>query len=378
VPKPPEERFGRRLTVSDQPVAFSLWPSRKGGRGYVLQPEVLSNSPWDVIEYRIKEKYPANSKIRKACLSFLEQAKNFYFASQTYTLSSKPLLLYYAFLNLAKAYILYRGVANDLDLAGHGVAEDKKNSRKFTQAKINLFPSTATRKNIVDLFGQALGAKPLTNQISLQVIKHIVPQIVIGHRLWSAASGKAFKFIRCERIDFRSGRRTKQIWLRLCIKRDDIRAANISHTRFAKLTKLSQLFHEVSPRDQSLAVRCIIYEQKKPTAYTRRPSDRLHDLVRLISPELWTIIRSTPPYRRYYLNLFSPVNKRLNPLIAIYLLSFYLGSVTRYRPYEFEKIQDSTYGMFIAEFLETEGLQFWYKLACEFGQQSVSLPAVVH
>jgi YaaC-like Protein len=89
------------------------------------------------------------------------------------------------------------------------------------------------------------------------------------------------------------------------------------------------------------------------------PAIDCHRLVELIRPELWTIVRSTPPYRRYYLTLFSPSNKRLNPIIAVYLLCFYLGSVTRYRPHEFEKIQDSKYGMFIAEFLETEGLQFW-------------------
>ena len=227
MPKPPEERTGRRLVISGQPVSFSLWPTRKGVRGYVLQPEVLSNSPWDVIEYRIKEKYGARSKIRKACLSFLEQAKNFYFASQTFNLSSRPLLLYYAFLNLAKAYILYSGTAANLDKAEHGVAEENARSRKFEQAIVKLFPASVRRRNVVDLFGQALGVKPLSNQTSLRVVKHIFPQIVIGHRLWSAASGKAFKFVRCERIEFRQGRRSRRIWLRVSVKRDDIRASNL-------------------------------------------------------------------------------------------------------------------------------------------------------
>ena len=166
--------------------------------------------------------------------------------------------------------------------------------------------------------------------------------------------------------------------IRLCVTRDDLRASNISHTKFSKLAKLDKQFHEVAARDITLGQRCVLYEQKTPITYTRRPSDRLHDLVKLISPQLWSIIRSTPPYRRYYLNLLSPSDRRVHPLISIYLLCFYLGSVTRYRPHEFEKVQQSKYGMFVAEFLETEGLQFWYKVACEFGQQNVSLPAVVH
>jgi hypothetical protein len=375
VPKPPDARTGRRLLVGNRRLVFSFWPTSKGARGYVLQPEVLTNSPWDVIEYRIKDRYDARSKSRKICLSFLEQAKNFYFASQSTGASSRPLLLYYSFLNLAKAYILYQGKASDLDRAAHGVSEK---AARFDQAKVKVFRATARDKNVVDLFGQALGEKPLSADLSLKVVGHLFPQIVIGHRLWAAASGKTLKFFRCELIEFRHDKRSRQIWLRVCITRDDLRASTISHRQFARLTRLDTHFKEVSPSDYALGRRCVVYEQKTPVTYSRRPSDKLHDLVAFLSPHVWPIVRSMPPYRRYYLNLLSPLQRRVNPLIAIYLICFYLGSVTRYRPHEFEKIQDSKYGMFVAEFLETEGLQFWYKMACEFSQQSVSSPAVVH
>lgn len=375
MPKLPDERTGRNLLVGDRPVIFSFWPTNKGRRGYILQPEVLTNSPWDVIEYRIKDKYSAHSKSRKTCLSFLEQAKNFYFAAQSTGASSKPFLLYYSFLNLAKAYILYLGTSTDLDRAMHGVNE---RSARFEQAKVNISRATAQRKNIVDLFAQALGRKALATDLSFKVIGHLFPQIVIGHRLWSAASGKATKFIRCERIEFRHAKKSKQIWVRICVSRDDLRASKLSHQKFAKLARLEKHFREISPNDHSLGRRLVVYEQKKPISYSRRPTDKLHELVSLLSPHVWSIIRSMPPYRRYYLNTLSPLQRRVHPLLAVYLICFYLGSVTRYRPHEFGKIQDSKYGMFIAEFLETEALQFWYKMACEFGQQSVSSPAVVH
>jgi hypothetical protein len=73
----------------------------------------------------------------------------------------------------------------------------------------------------------------------------------------------------------------------------------------------------------------------------------------------------------------SPVDRRIPSLLGAYLFAYYLGSVTRYRPFDFENIKDSQYGMFVAEFIETQGQQFWYQMATEFLEQNVSLPAVL-
>jgi hypothetical protein len=290
---PPPERAGTPLRISGQRINFSQWPTRKGGRGYVLQPEVLSNAPWDVIEYAIKGKYGSRSSNRKVCLSFLEQAKAFYFASETYDEAARPLLLYYSFLNLAKCFIQYTGTEPDLDNAQHGLWE-RRGREAFFGSTVNAAKTSATKKNVFDLLGQSLGLNALSTNKSYKVIKHLIPQIVIGHRLWSSASAKAQKFVRCDRISFRHHKGQRHIWIRILIRRDDIRSCNLAS------------------------------------------------------------------------------------LLAVYALVFYLGSVARYRPYEYENIKDSIYGMFIAEFIETQGQQFWYALASEFLKQSVSLPAVLH
>jgi YaaC-like Protein len=374
---PPIERSGTSLRIRGQQVSFSNWPTKKGKRGYILQPEVLSNSPWDVIDYAIKAKYKSRNPHRNVCISFLEQAKAFYFASETYDDAASPLLLYYSFLNLAKCFVLFNGALSNLDNAEHGLTV-KKNSSIFSGASLIAFPATNRHKNIFDLFGRSLGLTPLSSNKSFHVIKHIIPQIVIGHRLWSAASNKASKFVRCQNISFRHDQSNKLIWLRVGVDRDDIRACNLSQATFSKLSGLSIDFRQVTPERSRLAERYVIFEQKSPMAYTRRPSDKLHDLVSDLKARVWPIVRSVPPYRRYYLNLMSPSSRRLHSLLSVYAFAFYLGSVTRYRPFDYEKIKDSSYGMFVAEFIETQGQQFWFQMASEFLKQSVSLPAVPH
>jgi hypothetical protein len=372
----PAERSGRALRISGQRVNFTPWPTKSGKRGKILQPEVLSSSPWDVIDYAIKSNYSARSLQRKACLSFLEQAKAFYFASETQDEAASPLLLYYSFLNLAKCFILFTGTVTNVDDAQHGLSL-RRRSAAMTGAVIEAFRASTRYKNIYDLFGQALGLPALSTNKAFRVIKHIIPQIVIGHRLWMSVAKKAPKFVRCEQINFRHNKKQKQIWLRICVNRDDIRSCNLSHAQFSHFAGVQAGYKEIAPSNEELGKRCVVFEQKLPTSYARRPSDVLSDVAASLNSDVWQIVRSIPPYRRYYLNLMSPVDRRIPSLLGVYLFAYYLGSVTRYRPFDFENIKDSRHGMFVAEFIETQGQQFWYQMATEFLEQNVSLPAVL-
>lgn len=377
MPKLPDQRRGTDLVISKRRLDFSRWPTTKRRKAYTLQPEVLSNSPWDVIEYKIKEKYRAKNKQRSACLAFLEQAKDFYFASDNHAISSRPLLLYYSFLNLAKSFILFKGIEDDLDRAMHGLSEDRQpHSRTFLKATLKAHPSKPSGRNIFDLFGRALGGSQLQSTKSLRVVKHLIPQVVIGHRLWAAASGQAERFLRCQRIELRHSKLTKELWLRILIAPDDLDRCGVSHSGFLKRAGLAN-FREVKPHQAASERGWLVFEQTKPISYTRRPSDEVHTLVKVLEAKVWPVVRAVPDYRRYYLSVYSPATSRLHPILSVYALCFYLGSVTRYRPDEFEMVQDSRYGMFVAEFLATQARQFWYHMASEFGQQLVSSPAVV-
>jgi hypothetical protein len=64
-------------------------------------------------------------------------------------------------------------------------------------------------------------------------------------------------------------------------------------------------------------------------------------------------------------------------MLSVYLLMFFLGSVTRYSPLYFEDLLDSKYGPLFETFLSEAPLQFLYLMASEILGREVSKPAII-
>ena len=123
----------------------------------------------------------------------------------------------------------------------------------------------------------------------------------------------------------------------------------------------------------------LCFQQKSVKKYTHRSADVVMQLVAIIRHELWKNILSVPPYRKYYVYM-SPSSEsgdRLAQLLSIYCTFYYLGSVTRYRPYVFDTIQKGEYGAHIQEILTNLPNQFIYLMASEFAQQEVTRAAII-
>ena len=75
---------------------------------------------------------------------------------------------------------------------------------------------------------------------------------------------------------------------------------------------------------------------------------------------IWSVL--TANGYRHYLGAV-PQRYRLPQLATIYAVMFYLGSVTRYRPYDYETILGGRYAWLVEEFLATQPTQFLYLLA---------------
>src|SRR5438552_1418487 len=133
MPLPPA-RIGQRLQIKKRPIPFSFWPSRQGRRHYALQSLLFALDPWAVIKRGIEEECPKGR--RPEALACLEQARDFYSsATQAGIVASRPLTLYYSFMNLAKAFCLTRGARTTFDQAQHGISEQRHpNARELTGA----------------------------------------------------------------------------------------------------------------------------------------------------------------------------------------------------------------------------------------------------
>jgi YaaC-like Protein len=230
---------------------------------------------------------------------------------------------------------------------------------------------------IYDLFAGALCAPRVPNKITYSVVNDLLPQIVIGHRLWASAANSKERFLRVQRIRIRHAPKSKVVWLTLDFQRSDLKECGINHTQLRSLTGLSTEFVEVKPRLSGDAQKNCRLELRTPILYTRWPSDVLSKLCTLLRPYLWTIVRSVPPYRRFYVYAPPPNSRVIHPLLSVYAVIFYLGSVTRYRPHHFDKIANNEYGNLIHEIIDNQMLQFLYQLASEFAKREVSSPAVL-
>jgi hypothetical protein len=368
----PQPRRGERLEVKKRELPFSFWPVYKSERRYGLQTDLFAKNPWPVMAASIEDRCP--DRARLAARAFLVQAEGFFRAAESDIVASRPLLLYYSFLNLAKALILTNGVADNLDHAKHGLREYlPTGGKEFYDAQVRAFTQTPDAANVFDLFSQSLGGVELRANVDFKVLD-LFSQVVSAHRLWTVATDENDRFIPVQEVQFFS--EDSEVWTVLTVLGEDLDRFDITHSQLFEESALSAAFTEVAATEVE-GKKVLRFEQNLPTPFTDRPSDVLLDVVNICRAFLWPIVRSTPPYRKYYLYLAPDGTYRLHPLSSVYLIVFYLGSVTRYRPHHFEAIEKSPYAALVREVLTDEPRQFLYLVASEFAQRNVSSPAIL-
>jgi hypothetical protein len=172
-------------------------------------------------------------------------------------------------------------------------------------------------------------------------LPYLLPQILSGHRLWARATKKRERFIALNDLEFWHQPTNGQLWLRLYLYTDDLSRLGVTHKRLLSESDLASSFHEVSCSITVNGRNLICLEQNAPIIYTGNyPADFLTMLVAEIKQNLLSTVSTVPPYRRYYIYLCPPteVSSLLPQLLSIYAVTYYLGSITRYRPHHFDAI----------------------------------------
>lgn len=95
------------------------------------QRSVLTNSPWTFVDLWLKREN------KQSATFYWEQARNFYEASTDLPMHSAPLLLYYAFMNAAKALLEAKGIAYS-PLHGVRIEVPTQQRRGISLAKLRI------------------------------------------------------------------------------------------------------------------------------------------------------------------------------------------------------------------------------------------------
>ncbi len=102
-------RTGEPLKIGREKVSFGRNILLQKGATFTLQHRLFVNDPWELMAEAIARAVAAE-KIRDIAQSFRRQAEDYFRATTIGSeLAVRPVLLYYAFLNLSKAYAITKG-----------------------------------------------------------------------------------------------------------------------------------------------------------------------------------------------------------------------------------------------------------------------------
>jgi hypothetical protein len=284
----------------------------------------------------------------------------------------RPVLLYYAFLNLSKAYAIAKG---DRKLAGrsfHGLRSEAK-PRAIPGSLIKFEKTSPGRPGVFQELLQHLDGNPDVLRSPLR-LGYLLPQILLGHRLWCYAAKRTERFLSVDHFQVRHSSPAKQVWLNIFVSKKDLDRLGISENKVLLEADLDGEFEVVG-----LLPQWVCFQQQNPESYSTDPTEALAKIVRKFRNKIWETARVASPYRKPYIYCCPPTERkaRLPQLLSVYLLMFFLGSVTRYFPLYFDDLLDSRYGPLFETIVTETPMQFLYLMASEILGQELSKPAII-
>lgn len=156
-------RSGDPLRIGLETVSFGRNILAPSGATFVLQPRLVVNDPWELIAEAVHRAISV-PRIRAIAHSFRRQAQD-YFQAATISRETvvRPVLLYYAFLNLAKSYAVAKGNVKVTGKMQHGVRAvwhfQVSCSLRFNAIASAARGQTASFERTCHTFGQGFGQR---------------------------------------------------------------------------------------------------------------------------------------------------------------------------------------------------------------------------
>jgi hypothetical protein len=336
---------------------------------YAGRNSVPLQEPWSYAEFHIKNNYRGDHRVRHA-LAYLSQSKSFYETAKQANRDSAPLLWYYCFLNLAKAYLAKTESLDALAGATHGIFDPADNKDGYLSLKKQTIKTngtlSGTRYSLFPNLCRLLG-KSLAPGEQFVPIRSLLRQVLGIHRAYMKAFAAESYFIKLREPEFLEcapAVRGGHLWLRFFLLKEDFNDG----VRFNALKdQLSPVFHPVTPgkHGEHLDAHCF---ESVHLEFTRFSADEFPKLQEAICPIIRTLI--LPQGYLYYV-MFER-DFALPQAAVIYAIMFYLGSIVRYRPYDFDKLIEKKYRWAVDEFLQIAPKQFVILMINELTQSQVS------
>lgn len=298
--------------------------------------KIVISDIWSFWDYIIKN-LNANKSHINFLLSLLEQAKHFYVTAENSPTQSKPLLYYYSFLNLSKIFISVRNSQFDRSkMYMHGLKEQHNN--KFENS---IIIKQMQKTNIVQvahevcsIFDPGLDLKNITINA-----KNLLRHCVGIHRAYSEIYSEPEVFVKITDSHLLRDKKILTFKAKLDCKKENI--AQLTSCGYA----ISQVNNEIF-MEESITL----------NGYNVPRSAYVQLSQQIKQKGIWFFIGNNG------LTLYVSKSNldRYSQESIIYMMMFYLGSITRYHPYMFDDLFSKQEQWLISEFLTTQPKQFLY------------------
>lgn len=306
--------------------------------------KLIISDIWSFWDYVIKKK----GFEQPFMCSLLEQAKHFYETAETSPMKSRPLLYYYSFLNLAKVMINIEKVYGSSIRYMHGIKEDNKNH--FHNSDIIISPKKNSVINVSAELLEVFDGEIITADRTINV-KAYLSQCVGIHRAYSEIYKTPETLFKLGRIMLYK-KRGKILGIKSEVQCTASNVANLTALGYNIILEDNKYFW--------------VEEIVKPSsAVTRADFYNLASILK--SKGIWYYIGNSG--YTYYIS--TNTISRYKPEIIIYNTMFYLGSITRYNPYLFDKMFSDKEQWMVSEFLTTQPKQFLYLATAKILGQSI-------
>jgi hypothetical protein len=266
--------------------------------------------------------------------------------------------------------IAARKPALDLSHARHGLTATRPLQRAVLGDEIGIKTSATTVNVFSELMSLLDGYSPTFSNLQ---VRHLLPQILPGHRLWTYACGRKEQFINVD-ISSSYDSNACEAWLNISVDRGELAYLGRSVKQLISDSGLPGRWDQVQVTGENQS---ILVEQVKGIAYRGRPLDCVQQLFRSIRSALWSVVTTTYPHRKYYLSCDKSLDAhRLPQWASVYVLFYYLSDLTRYRPVHFDRFVEGKYGPQIESILDECPRQFLFLMASELLEREVAPAAL--
>lgn len=286
--------------------------------------------------------------------SFIRQAITFYKSAETLDYRSSPLIYYYSFLNLVKAYCCIKDPKKFNKRMGHGLSH-KLSTKKFTEQKVSV------QDGVFKIFYEQLMGTPIKNKLNLKISDLISYCNDVGYEYQISGYGRRSVFF--GKTALAVNQTNNQMWVVVAIS-----GFNLFKKYPRKLSKFMSNFEEVSfPQSNAIELlgikaseykHYIYFESKNkyPVGFPKFPASNL------VFDSLRDFFNDTVYSNNYNLTLALPIRNNpvtpFNETLAIYAGMYYMSSLVRYQPQYLEKILTSKESWLLQRFIKSSTQTF--------------------